>query len=71
MLKSLMIKGFIKGMEKGNKMKRIFKNESGQGFSEYGMILVLVLVLAIPLIVSFRDEINDIIGEITTAIETR
>ncbi|MDT8342571.1 MAG: Flp family type IVb pilin [Longimicrobiales bacterium] len=52
-------------------MKRFWNDESGQGLTEYAVIIALVSVALILVLIAFRDEIarvfNDIRGELNTA----
>lgn len=74
-MKTLLAKGLTKGYffkERAiKKVKRVLRNEEGQGFAEYGLLLVLIVVVMIALIVAFRDELEDIFTEITTELQTR
>ena len=47
------------------KMMKLFKDESGQGMAEYGLILALVAVVVIGALILLGDGISDKIGEIT------
>jgi len=53
--------------------KRLWKDDSGQGMVEYGLILALVAVVVIGLLMTMGDELNRFfqyivtkMGEITT-----
>ena len=67
----LITKGFLKGMNMKERITKVFRDEEGQTGTEYGMILVLVLIAAIGGIVTFRGELQNVIQNITNGIETR
>jgi len=52
-------------------LKNFWSDESGQGLTEYAVIIALVSVALILVLVAFRDEIarvfNDIRGELSSA----
>jgi pilus assembly protein Flp/PilA len=41
-----------------NKIRRIIRNERGQGMVEYGLLTALIAVALIVAVVSMRDEIT-------------
>ncbi len=40
-----------------NMLKRLWKEEEGQGMTEYGLIIALIAVLLIGTLVAFKDKI--------------
>ncbi|MDD2371740.1 MAG: Flp family type IVb pilin [Firmicutes bacterium] len=54
--------------------KRIILNESGQGLVEYGLLIVLIIVVAVAALTIFGDGIVGVFGgldgEINTAVDT-
>lgn len=52
-------------------VRNFWSDESGQGLTEYAVIIALVSVALILVLIAFRDEIarvfNDIRGELETA----
>lgn len=40
-----------------NLMKRFINEESGQGMTEYGLIIAVVAVMLITVLVGFKDQI--------------
>lgn len=56
-------------------LKNFWSDESGQGLTEYAVIIALVSVALILVLIAFRDEIarvfNDIRGELSTATVTQ
>jgi Flp pilus assembly pilin Flp len=67
----LATKGYIKVQEVHEKVIQTLRNEEGQTGGEYGMVLVLVLAVAVPIIVTFRNQLTNVIQTVTTAIGTR
>jgi len=63
--------GFLKGMDLKERILNVFREEDGQTGTEYGMILVLVLIASIGAIVLFRGELQNVIQNITNGIQTR
>ncbi len=49
---------------------RFWKDESGQGLTEYGMLLAAVVVVLIAVLVAFRDNIQDIFTELNGDLDT-
>lgn len=39
-------------------MKRLFEDESGQGMSEYGLLVALIAIAAIGSILAFREQLT-------------
>ena len=50
-------------------LKRIWKEEEGQGLVEYGLILLLMVVIAVAVVGIFGDEIQNIYERIVDNIE--
>lgn len=48
--------------------KRLFKNESGQGMVEYGLILGLIAVLIIGTLSLIGDELLDMFNKILSQL---
>ncbi|MDW7650965.1 MAG: Flp family type IVb pilin [Bacillota bacterium] len=49
-------------------VKRLFVEESGQGMTEYALILALVSIIAIGALITMGDTIKTIFGNITTGL---
>lgn len=49
-------------------LKRIWKEEEGQGLVEYGLILLLMVIIAVVVFTTFRPQIEKIFTNITTRI---
>ena len=48
-----------------NLMKKLWKEEEGQGMTEYGLIIALVSVLLIGTLVAFKDKLVAVFTGIT------
>jgi len=48
-----------------NVLKRLWKEEEGQGMTEYGLIIGLVAILLIAALISFKDKLIKIFNAIT------
>ena len=48
-----------------NALKRLWKEESGQGMTEYGLIIGIVSVMLILVLVAFKDKLIEIFEGIT------
>ena len=48
-----------------NVLKRLWKEEEGQGMTEYGLIIGIVSVLLITVLVAFRGKLVEIFESIT------
>lgn len=51
-------------------VKRLMVEESGQGMTEYALILALVSVVAIGVLVTMSDQIKAVFVKITTSLTT-
>ena len=51
-------------------VKRLMVEESGQGMTEYALILALVSVVAIGVLVTMSDEIQGVFTRITAGLST-
>lgn len=51
-------------------MKNFFKNESGQGMVEYGLILALIAVAAIVVLTSIGGKVKDVFNKADDALST-
>ncbi|SDJ13730.1 Flp family type IVb pilin [Proteiniclasticum ruminis] len=49
-------------------LKRIWKEEEGQGLVEYGLILLLMVVIALGVITVFRPQLEAIFNRISSSI---
>ncbi|HBW14339.1 MAG TPA: Flp family type IVb pilin [Proteiniclasticum sp.] len=49
-------------------LKRIWKEEEGQGLVEYGLILLLMVVIAVAVVSLFRPQINALFQRIGNEI---
>ena len=52
-------------------VRRFFTEESGQGMTEYALILALVSIVAIAALVLMGDSIKEIFTDITTSLDDR
>ena len=50
-------------------VRRFFTEESGQGMTEYALILALVSIVAIAALVLMGDSIQEIFAQITGSLE--
>ena len=50
-------------------MMNFFKNESGQGMVEYGLILALVALAAVTILGNLGGKIGTIFGNADTALD--
>lgn len=48
-----------------NMVERLWREESGQGMTEYGLIIALVVVALIATIGAFRDELVGMFNSVT------
>lgn len=51
-----------------NNIKKSLVSESGQGISEYLIILAVVVIAAIALATTFSDQLSTLWGSITTQL---
>jgi pilus assembly protein Flp/PilA len=49
-------------------VKRLFVEESGQGMTEYALILALVSIIAIGALITMGGTIEEIFGKITAGL---
>jgi pilus assembly protein Flp/PilA len=49
-------------------IKRLFKEESGQGMAEYGLILALVAVLLIGALSALQGGLANTFGKVTAEV---
>ncbi|MBM4764494.1 Flp family type IVb pilin [Bacillus sp. B15-48] len=50
------------------KMKNLVMEEEGQGLSEYGLVLGVVVLAAVAALALFSDAIEDLFDEIVAAL---
>lgn len=50
-------------------VKRLMKEEEGQGMTEYGLIIGIVSVVLIGVLVLFRDKLESIFNQITNSAD--
>jgi pilus assembly protein Flp/PilA len=48
--------------------KSFWKDESGQGLTEYALIIALVSIALILVLIAFRDEIGRVFNEIRSTL---
>lgn len=48
-------------------LKKLWKEEAGQGMTEYGLIIGVVSVLLITVLVAFKDKLVEIFQKITNS----
>lgn len=49
-----------------NMLKRLWRDEEGQGMTEYGLIIGLIAILLISVLIGFKDKLIAIFQRITT-----
>jgi pilus assembly protein Flp/PilA len=49
-------------------MKRLWKEEEGQGMTEYGLIIAVVAVMLIGALVTLKDDIANIFNGVNTEL---
>lgn len=49
-------------------LQRLWKDESGQGLVEYGLLIVLIVVIAVAALTVFGDSIKDLFGGIDAKV---
>ena len=49
-------------------LKRLWKEEEGQGLVEYGLILLVMVIIAIAVGIAFRPQIKTLFENIATKI---
>lgn len=49
-------------------VRRVLRNQKGQGMAEYGLILALVAIVTVIAFTTMGGSINTIIGKINTAL---
>ena len=49
-------------------LKRIWKEEEGQGLVEYGLILLLMVIIGVAIFTTFKPQIEQIFSNITGKI---
>lgn len=54
-----------------NFLKKMFRDQSGQGMVEYGLIIALIAIAVIVTVGLLGDEIAEIFQQITTALGAR
>lgn len=53
-----------------SKLTRLFKDEEGQGMTEYGLIIALVAIVVIGALVALSGSLNTIFGKASTELNT-
>lgn len=53
-----------------NKIKGLFKEEQGQGMTEYGLVLGLIAVAVVATLVLLREHIVALFQEAETTVKT-
>lgn len=48
-------------------LKKLWNEETGQGMTEYGLIIGIVAVLLIAVLVAFKDKLIQIFNSITNS----
>ncbi len=48
-----------------NLVKRLMREEEGQGMAEYGLILALIAVVVIGALTLLGEQLNEVFGRIT------
>ena len=52
------------------KIKGLFKEEEGQGMTEYGLVLALIAVAVIAVLVAFRGQVIDLFNSLKDKLST-
>jgi pilus assembly protein Flp/PilA len=47
-----------------NKIKNLATEEQGQGMTEYGLLLAVVVVIVVGALTIFRDSITDLLNDV-------
>ncbi len=63
------VTSYIRLAEVGQKLRRLGRDEEGQGLVEYGLIIALVALVVIGAVLLLGKELNNIFGTITTGIQ--
>ena len=50
-------------------LKRMLRDERGQGMTEYALIIALVAVAIIAIMIAFRNEIGNVFKAATTTLQ--
>ncbi|HJV31579.1 MAG TPA: Flp family type IVb pilin [Bacillales bacterium] len=50
------------------KIKALFKEEEGQGMTEYGLVLGVIAVAVVAALVLLREQIIDMFNKVVTAV---
>ncbi len=50
-------------------LKRLVREEDGQGLSEYALIIALVAVLLIASLIAFKNKIVEVFQDITSGFD--
>ncbi len=49
-------------------LQRLFKEESGQGLVEYGLLVALIVVIVVAVLITFRGALEDLFDGIADEI---
>lgn len=52
-----------------NKIKGLVKEEQGQGMTEYGLLLAVVVVAVVAILITFKGQLNSLFTTITDQIQ--
>jgi len=55
-------------IKRGDNMTKIFRNQKGQGLTEYALIIALVAIVAVAALTLLGGQIDAIFGQITGAL---
>jgi pilus assembly protein Flp/PilA len=53
-----------------NKIKRLVKEEQGQGMTEYGLVLGLIAVAVVTILITLRGNIVALFTKASTTVDT-
>jgi len=53
-----------------NLINRLIKGEEGQGMTEYGLLLAVVVVAVVAALSIFNDELKDLFTDVFNKIDT-
>lgn len=51
-------------------LKKLLKDEKGQGLTEYALIIALIAIAVIGVMLIFRNQIRATFGTITTGLQS-
>lgn len=52
-----------------NRIKNLVSEEKGQGMTEYGLLLAVVIVVVVVFLAAFKTQLTDLFGIVKKGIE--